>query len=167
MQIESFAVTRQVLKSIFLFFISSLTSIEGKPLMGKNIFPGAVLAVICSSGSFWQLWFKAPRIHWHSSGSWHHEASLSSWTPPTTLFGAAALPKAWWSPAQAAPLAGKVEEEKHICVFSWTIQPCSLSLSQLLPVKRQWKIQQVLWVLPGTQIKGTERILELVCDPVL
>lgn len=71
------------------------------------------------------------RIYWHSSGSWQprgfpgllHNSNNSE---------APALPKVWWILAQAAPLADsleeKVEEEKHICVFSWTTQPWSQSL---------------------------------------
>lgn len=157
-----FAATRQILKLILLFFSSSLTSIEGKPLMEKNqYFPRCTN---CSYLQLWNflaaLWFKAHRIHWHCSGSWHHQAFLSSFTTPTTLFGATALPKVWWSPAQAAPLAAplaeKVEEEKHICVFPWTISPCSQSLFTAITCKRARK--NTSGVMSVTWFARTERI---------
>lgn len=62
--------------------------------MEKNIFAGALIAVMCSYGTFWQV---CDLKHTESIDTpqalGSHEASLSSCTALTALFGAAALPE--------------------------------------------------------------------------
>lgn len=117
---------------------------EGKPLM-ERIFSR------CTNCSYLQLWnflavyggLKLAESIDILQAPGSHEVFLSSCTALKTLFGATALPKIWWSPAQAAPLAGsleeKVEEEKHICGVFLTIQPWPHSLFTSITCKRAKK----------------------------